>query len=118
MIPKAMMPEPKSKASEPRANNETGPPVSGSGAAEAVAELVALAVAVELAVGEAVGLAVGLASSPKLTSGRSLAWQPSGVSLGKFGSGQGSAEGLALSEGGTEVARPTSPLGGSTPRSA
>ncbi len=48
MIPKAMMPEPTSKASEPRANKETGPPVLGNGGAEAVG----------LAVGDAVGLAV------------------------------------------------------------
>ncbi len=63
MTPKAMMPEPTSKASDARAITETGPPVSGNGDAEAEA----------LAVGEAVGLAVGLASGPKLTSGRSLA---------------------------------------------
>ena len=88
-----MIPEPTSKASEPRAIRETGPPVSGNDDAEA--EALAVAGAVELAVGDAVGLAVGLASAPKPTSVRSLAWQPSGVSLGKFGSGQGSAEGLA-----------------------
>ena len=69
MIPKARMPEPTSKASDPRATTETaGPPVSGSGA-DTDAEAEALAVAE--AVAEA--LAAALASSPKLTSGRSLA---------------------------------------------
>jgi len=56
MIPNAMMPEPTSRASEPRANTETGPPVAGR--AEAVADAVALADG--LAVGEASGLAVEL----------------------------------------------------------
>ena len=51
-----MMPEPTSKASEARAINETGPPVSGR--AEAEAEAVAVAV------GNAVGLAVGEAEPP------------------------------------------------------
>ena len=85
-----MMPEPTSKASEPRASTETGPPVSGRADTDAEAEA--------LAVAEAVGLAVGLASGPNSTSGRSLAWQPSGVSLGKLGSGQGSAEASGLAE--------------------
>ena len=43
-----MMPEPTSKASEPRANTETGPPVSGKGA-------VGLALAELEALGEALG---------------------------------------------------------------
>ena len=103
------MPEPASRASGTRATTETGPPVSGRtssvalAVALALAEAVALALAVGvaeelavgLAVGEAVGLAVGvevgLVKPPCGTSGRSLAWQPSGVSLGKSGSGQGSS---------------------------
>src|SRR5829696_5809367 len=94
------MPEPTSRASGARTVNETGPPVSGR-VEEAEAVAVALVLAVEvaeglamgLAVGEAIGLAMGLAeaSSPISTSGRLLAWQPSGVSLGKSGSGQGSS---------------------------
>jgi hypothetical protein len=60
-----MTPVPTSKAREPRDNTETGPPVSGRADTDAEAEALADA--------EAVGLAVGLASSPKLTSGRSLA---------------------------------------------
>ena len=78
MTPKARMPDPTSRAIDARAITETGPPVSGRD--EALAEA------------EAVGLAVVL----ELTSGRSLAWQPSGVSLGEVGSGQGSAETDAL----------------------
>ena len=48
-----MMPEPTSKASEPRASTETGPPVCGRTDTDAEAEALALA---ELeAIGEALG---------------------------------------------------------------
>ena len=60
------------------------PPVSGR--AEVLADALA----------EADALAV--AGAPSVTSGRSLAWQPSGVSLGKLGSGQGAAEAPGLAD--------------------
>jgi hypothetical protein len=100
-------PAPTSSISAPiPTNNALGPPVSGklppaAEAAEAVAVLlaeavaeavaVAVAVAVEDEVAEAVGVVGPVTGIPiPRTSGRSLAWQPSGVSLGKLGSGQGS----------------------------
>ena len=56
------MPEPTSKASEPRVSKEAGPPVSGRPEIEALAEAVAEAVAVGVALGvaEVVGLALGV----------------------------------------------------------
>jgi len=52
-----MMPEPTSKASEPRANTETaGPPVAGRADTDAEAEALAVAEAVGLAAGDAVEL--------------------------------------------------------------
>ena len=124
------MPEPTRRASGARTITETGPPVSGRveeaeaaavalAVAEAVAEVVALAVAVEvaegLAVEVAVGEAIGVAESslPISTSGRLLAWQPSGVYRGKSGSGQGSPCAQAI---GTNISTPSmdSPINSST----
>jgi hypothetical protein len=74
----------------PIKGEEVGPPVAGrlppaAAAAEAVAVLLAVAVAEGVEVAVSVALAVEVAvedAVPKDTSGRSLAWQPSGVSLG------------------------------------
>jgi hypothetical protein len=87
------IPAPTSNINAPtHIKGEVSPPVSGrlppaAIAAEAVAVLLAVAVAedVEAAVGVELAIAVEAAvegAVPKDTSGRSLAWQPSGVSLG------------------------------------
>ncbi len=78
-----MMPEPTSKASEPRASTETGPPVSGRADTDAEAE--ALAVAVGLADGLAVEEGDAVASGeahPGLPSAKSGLRQSSSPSKG------------------------------------